>query len=147
MPDVRIFIGVAQQHGFPAAAAQAALEQVTALVREQGTLTTHFYLYRTAGGALGGTAGAPPPARPRTLLAFTSADAALAFAQHHGLGLAPRLLVVTLPQLLAVLIQRPTISSLLIATKQARTAADGLPEGIRMTRDTLLAQLASADVP
>jgi hypothetical protein len=104
-----------------------------------------FYLYRTAGGGMGGGAGEHASGRERIVLAFPSADDALGFAQHYGLGAAPRLLTLSLPQLLAVLIQRPSIRAVLIAAEHECLQPDGLPPGLRIERATLLAELANAE--
>jgi hypothetical protein len=143
MPDTAIFIGVAQQYGFGAEAAQEALNRIRAQLQHHAG--ERFYLYRTGGGGVGAGSPEAPPPRTRTLLAFRSADAALAFAQHYGLGAAPRLLTLSLPQLLAVLVQRPTINALLITTDQEQGATNGLPDGLRIERETLLAQLAHTE--
>jgi hypothetical protein len=145
MPDTRIFIGVAQQHGFSATAATVALERICEQVPGSFAASGRFYLYRTAGGGMGGGAGERAPVRKRILLAFTSADDALGFAQHYGLGTAPRLLTLSLPQLLAVLIQRPSIRAVLIAAEHERLQPDGLPAGLRIERETLLAQLVNTE--
>lgn len=142
MSDLPIFIGVAQQHGFSAAAAHEALAHICAQLQQRGIDGSRFYLYRTAGGGVGAGGSETASTRARTLLAFSSADAALAFAQHYGLGASPRLLTLSLPQLLAVMVQRPTIQALLIATEQDRATTTGLPDGVRIEREVLLAQLA-----
>jgi len=145
MPDTPIFIGMAQQYGFSAEAAHEALAGIRAQLADRAISGTRFYLYRTAGGGVGAGDTETTPVRTRILLAFGSADAALAFAQHYRLGVAPRLLTLSLPQLLAVLVQRPTISALLIATEQDRLGAQGLPEGVRIERTVLLARLAQTE--
>ncbi len=145
MPDTLIFIGVAQQYGFRAEAAHAALKHIREQLQDHAVGASRFYLFRTAGGGVGAGTTEATPTRMRTLLAFVSADAALAFAQQYGLSAAPRLLTLSLPQLLAVLVQRPTIKALLIATEHDGVSADGLPDGVRIERATLLAQLATTE--
>lgn len=132
------FITVAHRQGFSAAAAAAALTTVRRRLAEH-CLAEHFYVYRTAESGLAGAhAGNEAARRPRLLLAFQSADAALSFAQHYGLGRSPRLIALSLPQALAVLLQRPNISALLIADEPAEALPSGLPPGLRLARDTLL---------
>ncbi len=131
-----LFIGIAQQYGFSAEAAQMALDRVGMQLSMHGYARhTVFYVYRTgkpAGGS-GGRAG-----RARLLLAFPSADAALSFAQHSGLGATPRLLAMNVSQLLSVLLQRPSIGTLLFATETEAPAVTYLPHGFRLERTTLL---------
>ena len=82
-------------------------------------------------------------ARPRLLLAFQSADTALSFAQGAGLGNSPRLIALSLSQALAALIQRNTISALLIAAEDdPAITPHGLPSGLRIERATLIELLA-----
>jgi hypothetical protein len=145
MPDTILFIGVAQQYGYGAKAAELALKHVRTRLEQHNLDSSRFYLFRTGGGGVGSDTTTMPPARTRTLLAFSSADAALAFAQSYGLGAAPRLLSLSLPQMLAVLVQRPTIRALLVAGEHDAIGPDGLPDGIRIEREGLLAQLAHTE--
>jgi hypothetical protein len=133
-----LFIGVAQQQGYDATAAQFVLQQMTERLRERGgPVPTSFFIYRT--GASNGEGAGGGSARTRTLLAFRSADAALVFAQRSGLARSPRLLSLSLPQLLAVLVQRPTIGTLIMADEiDATLGANTLPPGMRLERIALL---------
>lgn len=138
MPDSPLFIEVARQHGYSAEAAYAALESVRARLDAAGLNSARLYIYRTgasgASGALGATTG-----RPRVLLAFPSADAALAFAQRGGLGSSPRLIALSLSQALAALIQRPSIGALYLAQDDDSLPASGaLPPGLRLARAALI---------
>ncbi|MCS6881053.1 MAG: hypothetical protein RMK84_01800 [Oscillochloridaceae bacterium] len=138
MPESDRFIEVARAHGFSAEAAAAALATLQARLAERGVQTRRFYGYRTTGGASGASEGGREAPRPRLLLVFPSADAALGFAQRHRLGRSPRLVALSLSQALAALLQRPAIQALLIADEQAEEAAPGLPPGLRLERKALL---------
>jgi hypothetical protein len=144
MPDSLLFIGVARQQGYSVAAAQATLAVVAARLREEGVIARRFYIYRTGDAAVSGESGpSEPTGRQRVLLAFQSADAALAFAQAAGLGPSPRLIALSLSRLLAVLVQRPTIIALLVAAEGDAAAEPGhLPPGTRVERTALLELLA-----
>lgn len=141
MPDTAPFIEAARSQGFGGAAAEATMATVQARLGVRGIVAARLYCFRTAGAGGDGAAPAPPPARPRLLLAFSSADAALGFAQRQGLGFAPRLVVLSLPQALATLLQRPAIGALLIADEDT-TDAPGLPLGLRVERGELIELLA-----
>lgn len=147
MPDALHFIGIARQQGYSPGAAQAAFAAVRARLSAAGVVAQRFYIYRTGDGGVGGGDGAAIPSpseRPRLLLAFQSADDALAFAQGGGLGASPRLASLTLSQALAVLIQRPAIGAILIADESDGPARPGrLPSGTRIERDALVDLLAN----
>jgi hypothetical protein len=137
MRDAALFIEVAGGLGFPAAAALASLEWASGLLATRGLARGRYYIFRSGGGGAGqGGAGA----RPRLLLAFPSADAALGFAQRQRLGAAPRLLALSLAQILAALAQRPAIGAALFAD-EAEPAPAGLPAGLRIARAELLGRL------
>jgi hypothetical protein len=145
VPDSLLFIRVARQQGYSVAAAEAALAAVRERLQEAGATGRRLYIFRTGDGGVGGGDGSPgeTPSRPRLLLAFQSADAALAFAQRAGLGSSPRLISLTLSQTLAALIQRPAIGALLVAHEcEAPTLAQTLPPGTRIERSALIALLA-----
>lgn len=137
MSHVTLFVGVAQQQGYSPAAALDVLERLGAQLRERDeTEPTTFFIYRigAGSGAGGGTSG-----RPRTLLAFRSADAALVFAQRSGLGISPRLLSLSLAQLLTVMLQSAAIGTVVFADEiDATLGANTLPPGLRLERSTLL---------
>lgn len=145
MTDSLLFIDVVRRQGYSAEAAEAALAAVRARLREAGAGTSRLYIFRTGDGGVGGGEGAQAeaPSRRRILLAFQSADAALAFAQHVGLGAAPRLVGLTLGQALAALVQRPAIGALLVAGEGDPPPAPGmLPSGVRIERSALIELLA-----
>ena len=82
----------------------------------------------------------------RTLLAFPTPDAALAFAQCNGLGQTgeqPRLRRFTLLQLLQAMLREPAIVALiLVADDDQPVIAGQLPRGERVERAALLRRLA-----
>lgn len=145
MGDIQVLISVAQQQGYAAQAAHAALAAVAGQLRarlahrwEGSAETPSFYIYRTGGG--NGGAAAEQTSRPRQVLAFASADTAVAFAQRHGLGMRPRLVRMSLAQLLAALLQRPTIGAIRFV---AEPDDDDLPEtalppGVHIERTALI---------
>lgn len=144
-PDAQHFITSALQQGYSAAAAEAALAAVSGRLRAAGVGGRRLYIFRTGEGGAGGGEGAAgeAPSRPRMLLAFQSADAALAFAQRAGLGVAPRLVSLTLGQALAAIVQRPALAALLVADEAGAPAPQaGLPPGTRIERAALLELLA-----
>jgi hypothetical protein len=136
-----IFLLVAQQHGFTKPRARAALHTARSTLADQGyTQRGHFYIYRTSPqGAVG---SASSSARPRRVLAFTTADTALAFAQHNQLRPTPRLLRASLGQLLAVLVQRPTIQTVLFVAEPLSIQTPGaLPAGFSLARAAVVHML------
>jgi len=135
-----LFVKTARQHGFRVEAAQRVLDFVGSNLSEQGSSPqAQFYVYRTGGGG-GGAAGGGE--RSRMLLAFPSADAALAFAQHYGLGPSPRLLSMHVDQLLAILLQRPAIGTLLFVNELVETPPGRhVPPGLQLYRSVVLAML------
>lgn len=142
MSDSLLFIGIARQQGYSVAAAQAALATVRGTLRAAGVVARRFYIFRTGDGGVGSEGGGEHTGRPRLLLAFQSADAALAFAQRVGLAVSPRLVGLSLGQVLAAMIQRPAIVSLLVVDEEDGPLAPGaLPHGTRIERATLVALL------
>jgi hypothetical protein len=148
MDETAIYLDTAQQHGYPQQSAHRALDQVVAWLHERQPLRLQhpdqlaFYIFRSGSQAADPGEPAEPevsPARPRILLAFTSADAALGFAQQATVAVSPRLLRLSLPRLLAALIQRPAITALIFVDDidERRTGA-GLPDGLRLDRGVLL---------
>jgi hypothetical protein len=133
MHDDDIFLLIAQQHGFSAPRARAALQAARRRLYDYGHVQRqHFYIYRTDQQGAGGVAGAE---RPRRVLAFATPDTALAFAQHNALRPTPRLLRATLGQLLAVLVQRPAIKTLLFVAEPLSVQSPGtLPAGLHLER-------------
>lgn len=144
MSDSLLFVGVARRHGYSVAAAQAALAAVRARLSEGGVVARRFYIFRTGAGGVGGEpAPGESTGRQRLLLAFQSADAALAFAQGAGFGASPRLVTLTIGQLLAAMVQRPAIAALLVAHEGDAPARPGqLPPGTRIERAALIELLA-----
>lgn len=141
MQDTTIFTTIAQQHGFTAQVAQAALGTTTRMLRDRGHTArdNFFYIYRT-GKRSGGTDRGSSE-RTRVVLAFATPDTALAFAQQNHLTPTPRLLRLSLAQLLATLVQRPTIGALLFADEPIELVAGYLPAGLRLERGVLLNML------
>jgi hypothetical protein len=141
MRDESLFVELARQAGYRPEAAQAALAWAVGTLAVDGQL----YIFRSAGpGASAGGAGAAPT-RPRLLLAFRSADAALVFAQRAGLGRAPQVAGLSLSRLLGVLVQRPAIAALLVAVDSDEPLRGGLPPGPQIARAALLDRLQMAD--
>lgn len=146
MDDAQIFITVASQSGYGAAAAATALAWARNRLSAGGAVPSRLYIFRGASNSSEGTGQTPSsPSRPRVLLAFASADAALSFAQASGLASAPRLAAMSIEQLLTALIQRPMIHALLVADDGDSPHEAGLPAGLRIERAALLDQLQSAD--
>lgn len=140
MHDTIIFTAVAQQHGFDAQVAHAALTATAKMLYQRGhTPQDYFYLYRT--GKRNPPSGEGSSARPRVVLAFYTPDTALAFAQHNRLTPTPRLLRLSLARLLATLMQRPTIGAVLFADEPIEMVAGYLPVGLRLERAALLNML------
>ncbi len=135
-----VFIQTALRYGFSSTAAHAALNRVqTDLRQRRHSSQQTFYTYRTGKSSVGGAAQTP---RPRLVIAFATADTALAFAQHNHLGPTPRLLRANLAQLLAVMVQRVTIGVLLFADEPVDHVQTGaLPPGFRLDRRVLLTML------
>lgn len=139
-----LFVERAQQQGYHEVAAYAAFTAICARLSHQGYPPEKraFYVYRTAGaGRGGGDIGGieEPPPRPRLLVAFATPDAALAFAQHNRLRPVPRVVPMHLAQLLAALLQHPTIQALIFSDEQASRAPDThIPTIIHLSRAELL---------
>lgn len=141
MTDSLLFIDAARQQGYSDAAAHATLAAVHARLSEGGVTAGRFYIFRSGDGSDGGGETGPvgPAGRQRVLLAFQSADAALAFAQGGRIGAAPRLITLTIGQILAALVRRPAIGALLIADDSDAPARPGhLPPGTRIERAALI---------
>jgi hypothetical protein len=130
---------LADEQGTSVAALQTLL-----LALQSQTGAAHFYIFWLTGSA----AATPRAQRQRTLLAFRTPDAALAFAQRNQLIAAaqPRLRRLSILQLVQAVLREQAISALLfVADEQADAAlpTGALPPGIRIERAHLLAQLAS----
>ncbi len=144
MQDREIFRTVAEQHGFDPQAIPGALAYVADQLQSHGHAAgRYFYGYRTGAQSMGGDATGAT--RPRLVLMFATADSALAFAQHNRLGAAPRLFRASLAQLLAILVQRPSIGTLLFVDEPVQSLPRGqFPSGVRLEREQLLAMLEGA---
>jgi hypothetical protein len=120
-------------------AARALLDELRAQAGAE-----RFYVFWTTGGGAGGRA----TERKRTLLAFPTPDAALAFAQRNGLGSdgeRPRLRRFALIQLLQAMLREPAILALLLVADDEPPPAGQLPHGTRIERAELLRRLAGGD--
>jgi hypothetical protein len=99
-----------------------------------------FYVFWISGGAT----RPPGGGRPRTLLAFLTADAALAFAQRNRLiADRPRLRRLSLLQLVLATLREPAILAILFVAEHEEQAhlAGQLPQGLRIARADLLRSL------
>ncbi|HEX9373352.1 MAG TPA: hypothetical protein VF897_20230 [Roseiflexaceae bacterium] len=126
----------ADEQGAPIEAARALLANLRAQAGAD-----RFYIFWTAGGGPAGGAG-----RQRTLLAFPTPDAALAFAQRNQLGRAsdqPRLRRLRLVQLIQAMLREPAIVALLLVedVHDQPLPAGQLPRGVRIERAELLRRL------
>jgi len=148
MSDSDIFLHIARQQGFSAPRARLALHAAQHQLADRGYVQRrYFYIYRTS--PQGTVGGASSSERPRRVLAFATADTALAFAQHNYLRPTPRLLRPTprllrasLGQLLAVLVQRPAIQSLLFVSEPLDIRTPGtLPAGFSLERAAVVHML------
>lgn len=106
------------------------------LRRQLGSIP--FYVFRASGNGNTGSSG-----RVRQVVAFASADAALAFAQQNAPTSPVRLRAVSVTGLLTVLLQEQQIGAVVFIADDAATPPPGrLPEGLRLRRDDLLRSLA-----
>jgi hypothetical protein len=115
----------------------ASAETLAAELRAAGA-STAYYVYRFSAGTGG---GAPTPGRERTLVAFPSPDAALAFAQRgvrRDPGAPPRLRRLSLVQLLGAVLREPAIAALLLVAEDAQPAPGRLPPGLHLAREEIL---------
>jgi hypothetical protein len=130
---------LADEHGADA----AVVRELLAVLRERAG-ADHFYVFWTAGGA----AQSSGARRERTLLAFQTPDAALAFAQRNRLQDAgrPRLRRLELIQLVGAALRAPAIVAILFVGDEdgPRLPAGQLPLGVRVARDELLQRLRLA---
>ena len=125
----------AAEYEMTLAAARALLKELRAQAGAE-----RFYIFWTTGGAGAGARG-----RKRTLLAFPTPDAALAFAQRNELGSPgeqPRLRRFALLQLLQAMLHEPAILALLLVADDDPPPAGQLPHGTRIERAELLRRLA-----
>src|SRR5262245_46933926 len=129
----------AEEHG---ADTEAVRELLAALRERSGA--DHFYVF----WAVGGVGKSSAARRERTLLAFQTPDAALAFAQRnklHDTG-QPRLRRLELIQLVGVVLRTPAIIAILFVADEGASElpAGRLPTGVRVERDELLQSLRRA---
>lgn len=121
----------------------APVELLAAELRASGAAAAYYVFWFAAPAA----AGRPsPPARERTLVAFPTPDAALAFAQRgvrRDPGEPPRLRRLTLGQLLGAVLREPAIAALLLASEEPPPDEPGLlPAGLRLPRDEIARRCA-----
>jgi hypothetical protein len=102
-----------------------------------------FYIFWTS--ASGSSNRAACPGASRTLLAFSTPDAALSFAQRNRLGRDgehPRLRRLNLVQLFHAVLREPAIIAIrLIYAEPADTPAGRLPEGLHIERAAIIQRL------
>jgi len=105
----------------------------------------YFYVYWTSGDR----AKPAGQLRQRTLLAFLTADAAVAFAQRNRLYATeqPRLRRLSLLQLVHATLRTPAITAILFAAEHSDQPPPGrLPSGAHVDRASLLRSLHSAKI-
>ena len=87
--------------------------------------------------------------RKRVLLAFTTPDMAIAFAQRNHLAEDPselRLRRLNLAQIILAMVRDDSIRELIVASDIETTVVGTLPEGFRLKRSDLLQQLCDTTV-
>ncbi|WP_322489230.1 hypothetical protein [Chloroflexus sp.] len=130
---------VRQAGGEPAQVAQVLASFHRRLIADGQPYPQRLYVYRTTSAAASADTPAPAlSARPRLLLAFLSADAAVSFAQRAGLARVPRLLTLSLARVLAIILQQSAMRALHIAYDDI-PVANGLPSGWNLSRAEVLA--------
>jgi hypothetical protein len=137
------FIEIARQHGFALEQAHNVLGMVRTWLHARGhsPTATSFYIYRAERSASAGTASTAGN-RLRLVLAFATADSAFSFVQRSKLPGTPRLLRVSLSQLLAVMVHRSDIGTVLIADEPMELLpGTHLPAGLRLERAKVLDKL------
>jgi hypothetical protein len=131
---------LAGEYGATAEALHAMLVSLRAQVGAD-----YFYVYWTSSD------GAKPAGqlRQRTLLAFLTADAAVAFAQRNRLYATerPRLRRLSLLQLVQATLRASAITAILFATEHSDQPPPGrLPPGARVDRASLLRSLDTSKI-
>lgn len=133
MPEVKPIDALAAEYQLQVLALQALLDD---LMQRSGASAFYIFWNTTAAGG-----SAPPPStKPRTLVAFASPDAALAFAQRNRMadaGRPPRLRRLTLVQLIRALLREPAIEALLLADPEQDSVLGQLPPGIVLPQHEL----------
>ena len=131
--DDRRIEELARSQGVSAAASRAFLARLRALAGAD-----QFYIFWTPKKSTG-SAGAP---RARTLLAFQTPDAALAFAQRNRSNPdeLPRLRRLELAQLALAALREPAIVAIVFVAESDDPAppVGQLPVGLRVERDELV---------
>ncbi len=137
MTDDAALAAFASTHAANIAAARSLIADLS---NQAGS--SRFYVFWVPKG---GSANAGQP-RTRTLVAFPSPDAALAFAQRNQLAAdRPRLRQLTLVHLLGAVLSEPAIGALLLARESDEPLPAGrLPTGLHITRAEILARLNPA---
>lgn len=98
-----------------------------------------WYVFRGPPGAGSAAAGL---VRPRTVVAFVSADEALGWAQVNHVGPPVRVRLILALELLRRMLATPTIGSVLFAqTDNLPPIRGSLPPGTRVTRERLIREL------
>ncbi|HEU5089815.1 MAG TPA: hypothetical protein VFT99_20305 [Roseiflexaceae bacterium] len=123
-------------------------DALRALVDElrQPTGASHFYVFWNTAGSGGGT----PGGKARTIVCFRSPDAAITFAQRNHLndGQPARLRRIGLVQLLAAMLQTPSINRIVLADEPDERADDlpagRLPDGQVLSRADIVQRLGMA---
>lgn len=134
MDDDTLFGEAATQQG---RSVEGAIQLLRQLETQLGS--GPFYVYRLGDTPSGGSGGA---AKQRTLFAFRSGDDALAFAQRNRLGPTPRLLRLTLAQVLTIMLHRPSVEAVLFVADVDDDVRPGQrPAGHLVARGEILAVL------
>jgi hypothetical protein len=138
--DRTMFADVAQQCGFHVSRAYATLDVMEARLRDHGHAdNSRFYIFRSEPGGAG---QASESKRTRRVVAFATADEALAFAQYNNMHATPRLSCMSVAQLLAVMVQHDDIDMIIFADEAPERAKRGhLPVGLRLEREMVLSML------
>jgi hypothetical protein len=122
---------------------ERALAMLTALWRSLGEGA--YYVYRSEAATGGKSASTRTD---RQILAFASADAALAFAQRNAPTARVRLRGLSVAQLLTLMLHEPSITAVLFVADNAPEASLGkLPRGLRVERDRVLQLLRPLAAP
>lgn len=142
MSTITAFLGIALKEGFNLHRARATYKAVEARLAGMGYHANNcYYIYRIGNKQTQVGQGASTE-RPRVLVAFSSPDAALAFAQRNRFRPTPRLHTLHLAHLLAAMLQSPAISALLIAEEHAEIEPDTqIPTVFRLNRTDLVDML------
>jgi hypothetical protein len=127
----------ADRHAIAPALAHALFDELLATI---GAEAHYIFWHQRSTGA-----GAASSGRARTILAFPSPDAALAFAQRNRLiasDASARLRRLTLLQLVSALLSQPSIAALLFVAQDAddRLVAGQLPPGVLIERHVIVAR-------